>query len=1242
MAETTWTQSAGMVSDEDTDNLEGYADQAEASKDAAAVSAAAAEAAKVAAAASEAAALASKNSAATSATTATTGAATATTKASEAAASAASASTSATAAQTAQTAAEAAEASETASASSAAAASTSETNAATSASAASTSETNAATSASAASTSETNAATSASAASTSATAAQTAQTAAELAETNAEAAETNAAASATSANASALAALASEIAAGSSETNAAASETAASTSETNAAASASAASTSETNAATSETNAANSATASASSATASAASATAASASETAAAASETAAAASETAAATSETNAATSATSAAGSASAASTSASNAAASESNAASSASAASTSETNAAASEAAASTSETNAATSETNAANSATASAASATASAGSATASASSATAAAASETAAAASEGNAATSASNAATSATNAATSETNASTSATAAASSASSASASADAALAALDSFDDRYLGQKASDPTLDNDGNPLVAGALYFNTTDDIMKVYDGAAWLAAYASLSGALLAANNLSDVLNAATARTNLGLGTAATTASTDYATAAQGALADSAIQTGDSPSFGSVTVSGTVDGRDVAADGSKLDGIEAGADVTDTGSVTTAGALMDSEVTNLAQVKAFDSADYATAAQGSLADSAVQPNDSPSFVNVTVSGTVDGRDVAADGSKLDGIETGATADQTAGEIKAAYESNANTNAYTDAEKSKLAGIEAGAEVNTVDSINTQTGSVVLDADDISDAATTNKFTTAAEISKLAGIEAGADVTDTANVTAAGALMDSEVTNLAQVKAFSSADYATAAQGSLADSALQSGDNVSALTNDAGYTTNVGDITGVTAGSGISGGGTSGTVTVAHADTSSQGSVNNSGATFIQDVTVDTYGHVTALGSATISPATIGAATSAQGALADSALQSGDNISALTNDAGYTTNVGDITNVSAGTGLSGGGASGSVTLNVDLSELTDMTATMVGTDEFIVLDAGADRRKAANEIGLSIFSNDAGFTTNVGDITGVTAGSGISGGGTSGTVTVSHADTSSQGSVNNSGTTVIQDITLDTYGHITAIGSTTLSIPAAYTNSSVDSHLNTGTATSNQVLSWSGSDYDWVDVGGGNPASTIIYVAQNTAPTGYLKANGAAISRTTYADLFAAIGTTFGTGDGSTTFNLPDLRGEFIRAWDDARGVDSGRSFGSAQADELKSHGHRQRVGRGFADAQKTIPGSAFFTDSTISGTQETAYTGGTETRPRNIALLACIKY
>ena len=85
----------------------------------------------------------------------------------------------------------------------------------------------------------------------------------------------------------------------------------------------------------------------------------------------------------------------------------------------------------------------------------------------------------------------------------------------------------------DSALAAYDQFDDRYLGAKSSDPALDNDGNALVAGALYFNTTDEVMKLYTGSAWVAAYVSGGAFLAAANNLSDVSNATTARSNLGL-------------------------------------------------------------------------------------------------------------------------------------------------------------------------------------------------------------------------------------------------------------------------------------------------------------------------------------------------------------------------------------------------------------------------------------------------------------------------------------------------------------------------------------------------------------------------------------------------------------------------------------------------------------------------------------------------------------------------------------
>ena len=284
----------------------------------------------------------------------------------------------------------------------------------------------------------------------------------------------SAATSATSAATSATSAAASAVAAASSATASASSATAAATSATSAATSATAAATSATSASVSATAAATSATSSASSATAAATSATSAAASATTAAASVATIAGYATASANSATAAATSATSAATSAGSAETSAIASAASATSAATSATSASTSATSAAASASAASTSAGAANTSEINAATSASSSLTSAN----------------------------SASTSAASALTSANSASTSQVAAATSATSASASASSAATSASSAATTYDNFDDRYLGSKSSPPSVDNDGNTLLVGAIYWNSNLNNMYVWSGSTWV--------------------------------------------------------------------------------------------------------------------------------------------------------------------------------------------------------------------------------------------------------------------------------------------------------------------------------------------------------------------------------------------------------------------------------------------------------------------------------------------------------------------------------------------------------------------------------------------------------------------------------------------------------------------------------------------------------------------------------------------------------------------
>lgn len=165
---------------------------------------------------------------------------------------------------------------------------------------------------------------------------------------------------------------------------------------------------------------------------------------------------------------------------------------------------------------------------------------------------------------------------------------------------------------------------------------------------------------------------------------------------------------------------------------------------------------------------------------------------------------------------------------------------------------------------------------------------------------------------------------------------------------------------------------------------------------------------------------------------------------------------------------------------------------------------------------------------------------------------------------------------------------------------------------------------------------------------------------------PVGIVATFAMTTPPTGWLECDGSAVSRTTYATLFTAIGTTFGSGDGSTTFNLPDLRGYFARGWDHGRGIDTGRVFGSNQSSQNLAHSHTgtapphshtaSAAGSSKYGANGSSYGTSWYGSAGDSSKGSTATlttaasstltltidsSGGAEARPINIALMYAIK-
>jgi microcystin-dependent protein len=276
----------------------------------------------------------------------------------------------------------------------------------------------------------------------------------------------------------------------------------------------------------------------------------------------------------------------------------------------------------------------------------------------------------------------------------------------------------------------------------------------------------------------------------------------------------------------------------------------------------------------------------------------------------------------------------------------------------------------------------------------------------------------------------------------------------------------------------------------------------------------------------------------------------------------------------------------------------------------------------------------------------NGGTGISNATPVAGSLFIGNGAGYTLNT-----LTAGTGctIDSTTTPGQITISLANTF--------GVTTVS-------GGTTGLTFTPSSGNAVMTGTLNETNGGTGlTALGSGVQSAMGAAVDTpgglVTYSGGNAAGQVAFFAMQTPPVGWLFCGGQAVSRTTYAVLFAAIGTTFGPGDGSTTFNLPNLQGQFIRGWDSAGSVDPARTFGSAQADSFESHTHTANVtdpghshtcfttnpagtAAGGPSANPNGQVSTPTSTNTTGITVTNANTGGTETRPVNIALYPCIKY
>lgn len=729
--------------------------------------------------------------------------------------------------------------------------------------------------------------------------------------------------------------------------------------------------------------------------------------------------------------------------------------------------------------------------------------------------------------------------------------------------TAAQNAASAAASSAASALAAFDSFDDTYLGAKASDPSTDNDGDALTAGDLYFNTTDEVMRLYTGSQWVTAYVPGEAVNISYDNTSSGLTG----TNVQAAIDELDTAIDDAGSGTGSLVfwsrsgttvtpvnsgdkvsiDAGSQSAPTLHFDGDSDTGIYSPADdkisLVAGGTPyltVDGANPNLDVSVSGDFYIYGPSYQQNGVSLApsQYKLYTTYDAGSADGGwhllrgyNGSQTQFSVNDAGDLFargDITTDGTVDGRDVAADGAKLDGIETGATADQTKADIDA-----------------------LGIDASTLDGID----STSFLRSDVADTKTAGHLTFSSDVEARFGSNSNLRIyhsggTSYVAQTGPGSLIlantddDKDVVIQTDNGSGGVATYLLA-DGSTGQLNLYHYGSLKANTDSAGF-----NVTGNIVVSG----------TVDGRDVAADGSKLDgiqAGAEANVDTDLSYTASTRVLASSTGTDATLPEVVAG----GDSGLMTGTDKTKLDNIEA-SADVTDATNVAAaGAVMESDTTTASMSFVVDEDNMVSNSDTKVPTQQSVkayvdaevagVVDAAPGTLDTLNELAAAL-GDDPNFATTV--TNSIAAKLPLAGGTMTGNIVMSGSQTVDGRDLSVDGAK-LDGIAAGAEVNVNADWNATSgdafiankpTIPAAYTNSSVDSHLNTSTASSGEVLSWNGSDYDWVAQSSG---STNADTLDNLDSTQFLRSDTTDSFTGTYLRFTDNKELQFGGGDDLT---------------------------------------------------------------------------------------------